>query len=180
MNMNYNKDILLKNGQKVKLRFPRLEDAKAFSDYINILVEEDTFISSKPQTEEDEREYISSMLKRIFQNKELHIVAFSGNTKVGAVDIFSLGARKEHSGELQININREFRGKGLGKILLTEVLSLAKETLGLKLVTLNVFGVNKSAISLYEKFGFIKYGELPQAIYYKGAYISEVLMYKIL
>lgn len=180
MKSDFFEEIILKNGEKVVLRCPKLEDAKAFANYINGLIEEDTFISSKPQTEEDERSYISSMLKKISQNKEIHLVVFSGEEKIGAVDIFNLGVRKEHSGELQIHIRKDFRGIGLGKILLMKVFQLAKEELSLKMVMLTVFNTNTNALSLYEKLGFVKYGELPKAIYYKGEYINEILMYKTL
>jgi len=43
----YFKKIKLTSGEEVIIRTPRLEDAKTFSDYINELVEEDTFIASE-------------------------------------------------------------------------------------------------------------------------------------
>src|SRR5690349_12558194 len=125
---NYQKELKL-NNKRIILRQPKIEDAKEFVDYIQQLIDEDTYISSKPQTEEDERGYISSMIKKISRNKEIHLVAFYEEKKIGAVDIFNLGIRKEHSGELQIHILKEYRGIGLGRILLTEALKLAKERL---------------------------------------------------
>lgn len=174
----FKKIIKLKSGKEVFLRFPKLIDAKAFSDYINELVEEDTFISSRKQTVEEEKGYIKSMLKKITDNKEIHIVAFDGEKKIGSVDIFNLGVRKEHLGELQINILKSFRRQGLGKILIDEAIKLAKEKLNLKLIILTCFSVNNVAKELYLKKGFKQYGLLPKAIKYKNQYINEIQMYK--
>ena len=174
----FKKIVKLKSGKEILLRFPQLSDANTFSDYINKLVEEDTYISSGKQTVEDEEKYIKSMLKKIDDNKEIHIVAFYHEGKIGSIDIFNLGVRKEHSGELQINILKSFRGQGLGKILMDEALKLAKEKLGLKLIILTCFSVNTIARQLYIKQGFRQYGLLPKAIKYKKQYVDEVLMCK--
>lgn len=178
MENSYSKTVKLKSGKEIVLRTPLLTDAKTFSDYINEVVDEDTFISSNKQTEEDERSYIKSMIKKITDNKEIHIVAFDGEKKIGAVDIFNRGVRKEHSGELQINILKSFRGQSLGKILMNEALKLAQEKLGLKQVILTCFSVNTIANKLYIKQGFKQYGLLPKAIKYKNQYIDEILMYR--
>ena len=178
MQDSYNKTITLSSGKTIVLRLPQLADAKAFSDYINQLVEEDTFISTNKQTIQDEVEYITSILKNTNDGKEAHIVAFDGEKKIGSVDIFNLGVRKEHVGELLINILDSFRKQGLGTILLDEIIILAKEKLNLKLITLTCFSLNEVAYKLYLKKGFKQYGLLPKAIKYKGAYIDELLMYK--
>lgn len=178
--MLYYKTITLSSKREIILRIPQLTDAKVLSDYINELVDEDTFISSKKQTVKDQEEYIDYMLKKMKEQKEFHIVAIHNNRKVGAVDIFNLGTRKEHAGELQINIHKDFRGEGLGKILLDEIIRIAQEELKLKQITLTCFSVNKKALFLYKKYGFKEYGRLPKAIFYKDTYIDEVFMFLLL
>jgi len=174
----FNKIIKLNSGKKILLREPKLSDARTFSDYINNLVKEDTYISSKKQSVEDEEVYIKSMKKNISNNTEIHIVAFDEETKVGSIDIFNLGVRKEHSGELQINILKSFRGQGLGKILMHEAIKLAKEKLNLKMITLTCFSNNKIANQLYIQQGFKQFGLLPNGIKYKDQFIDEILMFK--
>jgi RimJ/RimL family protein N-acetyltransferase len=49
-----------------------------------------------------------------------------------------------------------------------------------KLLTLNVYSLNIKAQKLYESVGFKRYGMLPGGIYYKGEYIDEIQMYKVL
>lgn len=180
MNSDYYKIITLPSKREIILRVPQLSDAQTLSDYINDLVNEDTFISSRTQTLKDQEGYIQSMLKKMQEGKEFHIIAIHNERKVGAVDIFNLGVRKEHAGELQINIHKDFRGEGLGKILLDEITRIAQEKLKLKLLILTCFSVNQKALALYKKYGFTEYGRLPKAIFYKNTYIDEVLMYKVL
>jgi RimJ/RimL family protein N-acetyltransferase len=178
MNKTYSKIIQLKSGKEVLLRTPTVTDAQALADYINELVDEDTFISSRKQTAQDEESYITSMLKKIDAGKEVHIVGIVDNKKVAAIDIFSQGVRKEHVGELQINIHKDYRGEGLGKILMEEALTLAKDVLKLNIITLTCFSVNTVALSLYNKYGFQEFGRLPKGLSYKGEYVDEVYMYK--
>lgn len=178
MDSTYSKIIKLKSGREVVLRIPQISDAKALADYINELVDEDTFISSRKQTVEDEEAYVKSMLKKININKEVHIVGLVNDKKVAAVDIFNLGVRKEHVGELQINIHKDYRGEGLGQTLMKEALFLAKEVLKLKIITLTCFSVNDIAIGLYSKFGFREFGVLSKGLLYKDIYINEVYMSK--
>lgn len=66
---NYSKTIRLTSGKEILLRVPRTSDAQAFSQYISDLVDEDTFISSRKQTVEDEEKYIASMLEKIKKGK---------------------------------------------------------------------------------------------------------------
>ena len=53
-------------------------------------------------------------------------------------------------------LHRSYRGKGLGKLLLEEALSKARQ-IGFKRMTLETASVLKEAISLYKSYGFIEY-----------------------
>lgn len=180
MDLKYQKIVELKSGRKVTLRIPKISDAKSFSIYINKLVQEDTFISSETQTVLEEEKYIKSLLNKIKNRKEIHIIAIIGTKKIGAIDIFSQGVRKEHIGELQVNISKDYRGDGLGKILVEEALNLAKEDLKLRMLTLTVFDNNEIGRNLYIKSGFVDFAVLPKAIRFKDNFIDEIYMYKVL
>ena len=73
------------------------------------------------------------------------------------------------AGEAQIYnivIDRAFRGKGLGEMLLRHLIDKAKET-GCSLVTLEVRGGNEAAMELYHKLGFKEVGRR-RGYYAKG------------
>ena len=74
------------------------------------------------------------------------------------------------AGEAQIYnivIDRAFRGKGLGEMLLRHLIDRAKE-LGCSLITLEVRGGNEAAMELYHKLGFREVGRR-KGYYSKGA-----------
>jgi RimJ/RimL family protein N-acetyltransferase len=53
-------------------------------------------------------------------------------------------------------------------------------TLGLKVLTLQVFATNKHAIHVYEKVGFVQTGKIPKKHFRRDQYIDEVIMTKLI
>ena len=53
-------------------------------------------------------------------------------------------------------LHSSYRGKGLGKLLLEDALSKARQ-MGFKKMTLETASVLKEAISLYKSYGFVEY-----------------------
>ncbi len=64
------------------------------------------------------------------------------------------------STELSIYVDRRFRRQGLGGYLLAEALAAAPE-LGFESLLGLVFGHNRESLALFERFGFVRWGELP-------------------
>jgi ribosomal protein S18 acetylase RimI-like enzyme len=86
---------------------------------------------------------------------------------------------EKHIGVFGIAINHDFRGGGIGKLLMDLVLKEAKDKLpDIKIVTLGVYSTNDIAKSLYKKMGFVEYGMLPEGITRSGKFEDEFLMYK--
>jgi RimJ/RimL family protein N-acetyltransferase len=52
------------------------------------------------------------------------------------------------------------------------------EELNYQIVRVEVFSDNTKAINLYQKFGFEKYGCLPNGLYRKNKYSDKIEMYK--
>ena len=69
----------------------------------------------------------------------------------------------------------EFRGRGMGNILVENMIEVAKENGALNM-TLEVRVSNQSAIALYEKYGFEKSGVRPK--YYKENNEDALIMWK--
>ncbi|MGC9071382.1 MAG: GNAT family N-acetyltransferase [Acidilobus sp.] len=68
--------------------------------------------------------------------------AFSGSAKVGHV--------------ISIAVLQEYRGRGIGSALMSEALRIFKEKYDVDAVYLEVRVSNTPAISMYERFGFVK------------------------
>jgi L-amino acid N-acyltransferase YncA len=69
-------------------------------------------------------------------------------------------AAYDHTAEISIYIALEYRGKGLGRILLTEALALTPQ-LGIKTVVGFVFSHNEPSLRLFAAYGFKEWGRLP-------------------
>lgn len=65
---------------------------------------------------------------------------------------------------LGIAVAEGFQGKGLGKLILENLIYFSKES-NLPLIKLSVDKVNNSAIALYKKYGFNVVKDLSESIY---------------
>lgn len=79
-----------------------------------------------------------------------------GHISLGQIDNINKSAR---IGKVLVG-NTKMRGRSIGKHMMKAVLHIAFEELKLHRVTLGVYDFNKSAISCYEKIGFVKEGLL--------------------
>ncbi|MBO1514107.1 GNAT family N-acetyltransferase [Metabacillus bambusae] len=79
-----------------------------------------------------------------------------GHISLGNIDRKNKSARV---GKVLVG-DKNVRGKGIGQLMMTEILKVAFDELKLHRVSLGVFDFNLSAITCYEKAGFIKEGLL--------------------
>lgn len=75
-----------------------------------------------------------------------------------------------------IVVRKDFRKKGIGNELLTELIKLAKEN-GKEKITLEVNNTNLEAIKLYEKNGFKNVGFRKK--YYNNTYDANIMTLKL-
>jgi len=87
--------------------------------------------------------------------------------------------RTRHSGSIGIMIHKDYQNQGVGTALIDALIDVADNWLMLVRLELTVFEDNKSAIHLYEKFGFKKEGLKQLAAIRKGKYENEYLMARI-
>ncbi len=88
-------------------------------------------------------------------------------------------ARRKHTGSFGLAVHRDFQGKGVGKALMNELISLADNWLNLVKIELDVFSDNRIAIALYQKFGFEIEGELKYNVFKRGEYCHTTRMGRI-
>lgn len=72
---------------------------------------------------------------------------------------------------------RQARGKGLGRALLLQAISLAQSTSEIQQINLSVNAHNGAAISLYKSLNFKVFGHEPKALQIDGEFYDEVHMY---
>jgi putative acetyltransferase len=102
--------------------------------------------------------------------------AIEDDKVVGWADISpSSNPRMSHRGALGMGVLSEYRGKGLGTLLLQACLEHASK-IGLEKVELSVYSTNVVAIGLYKKFGFQQSGLIKSYRKLNGRYFDCVQM----
>jgi RimJ/RimL family protein N-acetyltransferase len=167
-----------KKERKIEIREIQEKDYIGLKNLINSLVRENAYILRNiPITEEEQLRNVRRYLEGIRKKERIYLVATYKGKIIGSVNVERKKFKEKHVGTLGVFVKKNYRNEGIGKALIKEVLKRSKRV-GIKLVVLEVFKVNKPAMILYKKLGFKKYGELPKALKHKGRYMSDVLMYK--
>lgn len=157
------------------------KDGKNFNKFINTIAQEKTFVYLQDEKIKIKQtdEYLNDQIKRIKNKKSLSLIAVINNLIIGYSSIDLEDGISDHEGVLEITIINNFRNQGVGSKLLDETIKLAiQELKELKIITLTVFDNNKTAIKLYKKHGFKKYGNLPKGIYHNNMFINKIFLYK--
>lgn len=106
--------------------------------------------------------------------------AYAQNALAGIVSFARDGEDREklrHKGMIStMYVSKEFRGRGIAKVLLEELIKRVKAIADIEQINLIVISDNSRAKQLYESFGFKKYGTELNSIKWEGQYFSEDLM----
>ena len=70
-------------------------------------------------------------------------------------------------------VRTELQGAGIGRRLLEAGVKAARSVEGMEMLTLTVTASNASAVRLYERAGFMRFGSLPHAIQVDGRYHAK-------
>jgi len=160
-----------------KLSNGDLKNVKKFQDFINSFVKEDAqILYNKKFSLKEEKNWLKEQLQNIKNHKTVFLMAQDHNKVIGTTGIDLHRGREAHVGEFGITIRNGYRGIGLGKYLMKEIIKLAKKELKPKIIRLSVFPTNKAAIGLYKKLGFKKVAKIPKQIQYKGKLLDEIIM----
>ncbi|MFA5933065.1 MAG: GNAT family protein [Microgenomates group bacterium] len=170
-----------KKDLEILVRYPQQGDAQLLCDYINTLSLEKTFIRFQGEqvSLEDEQKYLDNQLKGIGEGTVAMLLVFDGIKLIAVSDINMKDKAEKHIGYFGISVAKEYRGKGIGGLLMDLVIKEAEKNLkDLKIIELSVFSDNPVAMSLYEKFGFQKFGILPEGVLHADVPVDHIYMYK--
>lgn len=179
LNFYWTKTITIPSGRKVTFGYPTLADAEKLMNFINPIIEEPAHIlMNEVQSLEEEKKYLQECVKKMEKGQMIKIAAFFENRIVGVCDVTKRSYKKSHIAGLGISLSKDFRGEGLGKMLMEEAMNQAKKYLGVSQIVLTCSALNVPAMKLYEKIGFKEYGRLPDGIFSQGTHADQVFMYK--
>ena len=112
-------------------------------------------LEGMPFSVEAEAEFISGMEN---STDNVMLLAKSDEKIVGCASLNRLPRRMKHRGDFAISVAKDYWNRGIGSQLLENIIAFAREN-DFEIIDLQVRSDNKSAIHLYEKYGFKKIGE---------------------
>ena len=129
-----------KDGTIILLRYPSKNDSIQLMNLINELVEEHAPIGSNAKVNrKEEEEHVKKAIKEIKEKNRIQFLAEADNNLIGNIQIKRLHGKSMHVGELGISIKKEYRDRGIGKLMMNQALKYARKE-GIKIVnTFNVF-----------------------------------------
>jgi L-amino acid N-acyltransferase YncA len=165
-----------KDGREVVLRSIRWEDLDDCLEFINSLVEEGAeILIDKKVSREEEADWLGKRLARAVRGELIDVVAEVDGKMVANSEVEKRSGLMSHVGYLGVGIRADYRGIGIG----TQIIQMLKEEskkAGLKVLVLDAFATNKTALALYRKMGFQDAGRIPKAIHRNGKYIDLIRM----
>src|SRR5258705_7159084 len=147
----YPKDIKLKDGSKSKLRPLRKDDQKAFHEFFSAVPESERMFIKHRVTD---LSIIKDWCQNIDLGRNLPLLALIEGKIAGDATLHQqLGGWKRHIGRVSVLVRPEFRGRGLARALVSEIVNLARNV-GLDKVEAEFIGEQDAAMKMFAMLGF--------------------------
>jgi ribosomal protein S18 acetylase RimI-like enzyme len=153
------------------------EDVREFQRFINALTREGTYLLvDKPITLKVETQWLQGQLQAVKKGEQIYLKALVDGRLVG--DCFAKPGFGRNRGNVNLGIAvaRKWRGKGLGSLLLRDIIARAQKKWHPKNIYLHVVSANTRARRIYESLGFQIVARLPHWFEYRGKYLDEFIL----
>jgi RimJ/RimL family protein N-acetyltransferase len=173
--MKENKTDSLPEITSLQLRYTVLEDAEPLKEWL----QEPGILKGFPM--HDPIEVDDSVKHWIgFSKYKSSLTATIEGKPVGIATLCLMPYRKlAHQCLVSIIVSQEVRNKGVGTLLMNNLMHLAKNYFGIEVLYLEVYEGNR-AISLYHRFGFREVGFQKHFMKENGEYVGKIVMERIL
>jgi RimJ/RimL family protein N-acetyltransferase len=179
--MKYTPEIFeLKDGRICIIREIEVKGAVETVEYLKTVMGESDFLYSYPEeitlTVEQEEKMIKGFNES--ENTLMLVAEMDGRLIANAQITRSKKKKMRHRGNVAVTVLKEFWNLGLGKKMLLCLEDYAKKW-DLSQLELDCFSGNERGQILYEKIGFLKVGEMPDAFILKdGTRYNNITMVK--
>jgi len=154
----YPREISLKDGLKTVLRPLKPSDEKAFHDFFLAVPEPERMFIKHRVTDPD---VIRDWCQNIDLGRNLPLLALAANRIIGDATLHQqLGGWKRHIGRVSVLVHPQYRGRGLAKALVVEIIEIARN-LGLEKLEAEFIGEQETAITMFGLLGFAPLARLP-------------------
>lgn len=142
----------LPDGSSIELRRMTAGDRDAILAFARALPSEDLLFLRVDLTEEG---VVDDWIHNLGTGHSVSIVAYDSKGLVGYASIHrNPTSWTRHLGEVRVNVNPDYRSRGLGRVLTSSVFDLAGE-LGLQKLTAHMTADQRGAQAAFRRLGFI-------------------------
>lgn len=165
----------IKSVPGLTLRYTVAEDAEPLKEWLSEPGVLRAFPMADPNEVDDSIKHWIS-----FSRYRSSLTALVDKKPAGIATLCLMPYRKlAHQCLISIIVSKEYRGQGVGTILMNNLLHLAKSYFGIEVLYLEVYEGNP-AISLYQRFGFTEIGFQKHFMKEEGEYIGKLVMQRVL
>ncbi len=157
----YPKFIQLKNREQVTIRLMVPEDEHKLLEFFRNIPEDDRLVLRDDTTDPA---VIKRWVHEIDYEKVFPVIAEHKGKIVGNATLhMKRFGWQRHIGEIRIVIAQKYRGQGLGKVMIHELLSKAAGV-GLHHIQLSLVDSQTKEMKIFERMGFKKIATLPKYV----------------
>ena len=163
--------------EPITVRFASLDDAAAICAIYNQGIEDRVATLETELRDADERRHWLSLRG----TRHPVVVAEAAGRVIGWASLNSFNPRHcyDHVADISVYVERSWRGKGSGRILLGRLLELGR-SMGFHKLVLACFPTNKAGVALYERLGFVPVGVYREQGLLDGQWIDVLIMEHLL
>lgn len=161
------------------VRLATAEDADAICRIYNQGIEDRlATLETELRTPDERRQWMASRTPR---HPVVVAEAAPGGAIVGwgSLNVFNARPAYRFVADFSVYVERAFRGKGVGRVLLTRLIELGREH-GYHKLVLSAFPFNPGGMALYEKLGFRTVGVYEEQGQLDGKWVDTIVMEKLL
>jgi RimJ/RimL family protein N-acetyltransferase len=153
------------------------EDVREFLGFIDSFVRDGSYLLvDKPVTLQDEKQWLRTQIQAQRKGEQLYLKVLVDGRLVG--DCFAKPGFGRNRGNVNLGIAvvKDWRGKGIGRLLLEEIIERSEKKWHPNNIYLHVVSANIKARKLYESLGFKVIARLPQWFKFKEKYLDEFVL----
>lgn len=160
-----------------RLRLATAADAEAICRIYNQGIEDRlATLETEVRTPEERRQWLAARSPR---HPVIVVETAEGIVGWGSLNPFSAREAYRFVADFSVYVERGWRGKGVGRVLLTRLIELGREHDYHKLV-LSAFPFNEAGMALYERLGFRMVGIYKEQGLLDGRWVDTIVMEKLL
>lgn len=157
----YPKQLTLRSGLACELRPLDPSDEAAFHAFFQAVPEQERMFIKHRVTE---REVIHRWCAEIDYGRNLPLLAFADGQVIGDATLHQqLGGWKRHIGRVSVLIHPQYRGRGLARALISELMEVARHS-GLEKLEAEFIGDQEAAMKVFALLGFTQFLRLPDYV----------------